>query len=120
MEDGDGGAEGADRGEEGRGGGERVEGGVASASGKKESERKATNLTVVLERAAAKQQEVHAARRKAEQVCLRPRILLHLSRSLSLSLSLSLCPPLADCLATFVMGLRCVCSRVSAGGKSAA
>lgn len=52
----------------GGGGGGHVEGEGSSASGKDESERKAKNLYVVLERAAAKQQEVHAARRKAEEV----------------------------------------------------
>jgi hypothetical protein len=52
----------------GGGGGGHVEGEGSSASGKDESERKAKNLNVVLERAAAKQQEVHAARRKAEEV----------------------------------------------------
>ena len=64
--DGEGGKE--ELGGGGGGGGGHVGGEGISASGKDESERKAKNLHVVLERAAAKQQEVHAARRKAEEV----------------------------------------------------
>ena len=64
--DGEGGKEGLGGGDGGVGG--HVKGEGSSASGKDESERKAKNLYVVLERAAAKQQEVHAARRKAEEV----------------------------------------------------